>query len=173
MRDSASPESSALACVTLRGNPSSTTPSCASGAFNRAWIMRMVTSSGTRSPRSMYEFASLPSSVPALASDRNMSPVARCLSQSDSASSTAWVPLPAPGAPSSTMINATAPGPLFEEPFVVAHEQLGLELAHCVQRHADHDQQAGAADDAGSGLQVRHLAGQERDDRNEPKEKGA
>src|ERR1700722_1754898 len=72
----------------------------------------------------------------------------------------ACVPLPAPGGPSrmtarpSPCNTPTAPRSavtsatqlsLLYEPFVIPHHQLGLDLLNCIHRHADHDQQRGAA----------------------------
>src|SRR5579859_4174322 len=59
----------------------------------------------------------------------------------------AWVPLPAPTGPSRMRSRgATAPPvPLAaNEAPVVAHDELGFELAHRVQRDADDDQHGGA-----------------------------
>ncbi len=61
---SASSLSSALACGTVRGKPSSRKPSVASASASRSRTMLMVTSSGTSWPASMYRLASTPSGVP-------------------------------------------------------------------------------------------------------------
>src|SRR6185437_10745585 len=85
----------------------------------------------------------------------------------------AWVPLPAPGTPSSTIGGSDLPGagadwgviskarriqlcpvrPAPEdagrargEALVMAHDQLRLDLLHRVHGHPDHDQQRGAAE---------------------------
>ena len=71
-----SSSASASACGMLRGKPSSRKPSPASSEVTRSMIMAIVSSSGTRSPFSMYLSASLPSSLPFSTSARNMSPVA-------------------------------------------------------------------------------------------------
>src|SRR5688500_17391357 len=63
--------------------------------------MSMTVASGTRSPRFMYAAASLPIAVSSLMCWRSRSPLDRCVSPSFSASSSAWVPLPEPGAPTS------------------------------------------------------------------------
>ena len=68
--------SSASACSTLRGKPSSRKPSAHSGPSMQSRIIRMITSSGTSSPRSMYSLACLPSGVPCFTAARSMSPVA-------------------------------------------------------------------------------------------------
>ncbi|SLI25241.1 Uncharacterised protein [Mycobacteroides abscessus subsp. abscessus] len=96
--------SSASAWSTVRGYPSRTNPLAASGSFTRASTMRLVTSLGTRSPASMYFWASRPSGVCWLMFARNRSPVEMCGTPSFSDSRTAWVPLPAPGGPSSTTL---------------------------------------------------------------------
>ncbi len=90
------------ACGTLRGKPSSRKPACASVSCRRLCTIAIVTSSGTRSPRSMNALACLPSSVPVLTLNLKMSPVeilgiARC-----EAMNWACVPLPAPGGPTRT-----------------------------------------------------------------------
>src|ERR1700694_4274596 len=85
----------------------------------------------------------------------------------------AWVPLPAPTGPSRMRSRGgTAPSsPLAaNEPPVVAHDELGFELAHRVQGYADHDQHGSAGDgerlESGRGLheirQHRHDAEEER-----------
>src|ERR1700716_2876387 len=61
----------------------------------------------------------------------------------------AWVPLPAPTGPSKMRSRGgTAPSsPLAaNEAPVVAHDELGFEMAHRVEGHADHDQDGGAGD---------------------------
>src|SRR5438477_9123200 len=57
----------------------------------------------------------------------------------------AWVPLPAPGGPTSTSLTRAprgvrSPPPLPEEPFVVALHELALDLFDRLQAHADDDQ---------------------------------
>ena len=66
---------SSSAWATLRGKPSSRKPSFASGWASRSRTIAMVTSSGTRSPASMYFLAVWPSSVPPETLARKMSPV--------------------------------------------------------------------------------------------------
>src|ERR1700693_3714660 len=72
----------------------------------------------------------------------------------------ACVPLPAPGGPSkiparpspckiptpprSAVTSATQLSLLYKS-FVVPHHQLGLDLLNCIHRHADYDQERGAA----------------------------
>src|SRR4029450_3474032 len=62
----------------------------------------MTMSSGTRSPRSMYSSPALPSSVPLATSSRSRSPVAILARSKWSAIRVAWVPLPAPGGPTTS-----------------------------------------------------------------------
>ena len=61
-------------------------------------------SSGTSSPASMYRPSLLPSSEPLARSARKTSPLDRCTMPNCSASLLAWVPLPAPGGPISTIL---------------------------------------------------------------------
>src|SRR6476469_9247016 len=106
----------------------------------RLRTMRLVTSSGTYSPWSMYSWAFLPSSVPWDTFARKMSPVEMAGMPKWSATCLAWVPLPAPGGPiRMSLISA-------QESFVVALLQLALDLLHRVQRDADHDEQRGATE---------------------------
>src|SRR4051812_30107098 len=125
----------------------------------------MITSSGTSSPASMYCLAFLPSSVPLATASRRMLPVAKYGRPKSCVRRSAWVPLPAPGGPirirfssdtgalaASFRTGASRPpvpgrsGILLQEAFVVAHHQLGLELLHGVEGHADDDQQRGSAE---------------------------
>src|SRR3954453_20619209 len=109
--------------------------------------MRLVTSSGTYSPASMYRLASTPSGVPWETLARKMSPVEMAGILKCSATYLAWVPLPAPGGPISTSL-IEAPGDCgsSQESFVVALLQLALDLLHRVQRDTHHDQDRGAAE---------------------------
>ena len=68
--------SSASAWPVVRGNPSRMNPSAASSLETRSAIKSTITSSGTRSPRSMNSFALVPSSLPSRTAARRMSPVA-------------------------------------------------------------------------------------------------
>ena len=86
----------------VRGNPSSRKPCTASGSASRSETIATVISSGTRSPASMYALACCPSSVLPLTLARKMSPVEMAGTPSLPAMICAWVPLPAPGGPSST-----------------------------------------------------------------------
>ena len=60
----------------VRGKPSRMKPSAASAESIRSAITPTITSSGTRSPRSMYSLAVRPSSVSSRTAARRMSPVA-------------------------------------------------------------------------------------------------
>src|SRR5262247_2061117 len=62
----------------------------------------------------------------------------------------AWVPLPAPTGPSRTTSSARESAP--NEAPVVTHDELRLELAHGVERDADHDQHRRALN--GQGLEA-------------------
>src|SRR3990167_5842790 len=84
----------------VRGKPSKRKPLTQS-----AWVMRsltrlMIRSSETRPPLSITLLAFRPSSVPALTAARSMSPVEICGIPNFLVMKPAWVPLPAPGAPS-------------------------------------------------------------------------
>ena len=88
---------------TVRGNPSSRKPGWASSSASRSRTMAIVTSSGTRSPASMYFFASTPSSVCWATLARKMSPVEICGIPKCLAMWAACVPFPAPGGPTRTV----------------------------------------------------------------------
>src|SRR3954449_7124625 len=106
--------------------------------------MRLVTSSGTYSPASMYRLASRPSGVPWETLARKMSPVEMAGILKCSATNFAWVPLPAPGGPMiSRRMRSVS---LAQESFVVALLELALDLLHGVERHADHDEDRRAAE---------------------------
>src|SRR3954465_13515515 len=158
--------SSASACWSWRGKPSRRKPSSVSDSASRSRITPMMTSSGTRSPRSMYSFACLPRSVCSLTALRSMSPVATYASGKSSWRRSAWVPLPAPGGPSRMRLSSdigegiettrARRGPrrgrgrapyLLQEALVVAHHQLRLELLHRVEGDAHDDEQRGAAEE--------------------------
>ena len=95
--------SRATAWADVRGKPSRMKPFSVSASCKRSVTKPMITSSGTRSPASMYDFAFCPSGVPAFTAARSMSPVEMCGSLNSSTSLAACVPLPAPGAPNNTM----------------------------------------------------------------------
>src|SRR2546426_506789 len=146
--------SSASAWGIVRGKPSRMKPRLASGWASRSAMSPTITSSGTSAPRSMKALASRPRGVPLVTASRSMSPVATCGTLHSRASSRAWVPLPAPGGPRKTRRTpgsaprerARARARPLEETLVVAHQQVRLHLAHGVERDADHDQEAGAAE---------------------------
>src|SRR5690348_17656987 len=108
--------------------------------------MSMVTSSGTRSPRSMKLFASRPSSVPCPTLARKMSPVEILGTCRCSAMNWACVPLPAPGGPTRTRRTSESPGASSEEALVVAQHELALDLLHGLQPDADDDEHSCAAE---------------------------
>src|SRR5215475_7719195 len=159
---SASSLSSADACGTVRGNPSSRKPSAASGSASRSRTMLIVTSSGTSWPESMYRLASFPSGVPCWTLARKMSPVEIFGTDRCEAMNSACVPLPAPGGPTSTSLMGSPPSArilpyarltaacaargLPEEPFVVALHELALDLLHSLQADTDDDQYGGATE---------------------------
>src|SRR6185503_15922599 len=148
---SAKASSSALACAPLRGNPSRIAPFAASAFENRSSSIRIVMSSGTSWPRSMNRRASRPMADPSRTAARNRSPVAMFGMPSFSARRDAWVPFPAPGAPSRTMTfiarrrSPQPRPPSSDEAFVVAHHQLGFDLLHGLDDDGYDDQQARAA----------------------------
>src|SRR5689334_12078291 len=100
-----------------------------------------------------------------------MSPLATWVTPNSSDSQTAWVPLPAPGAPINTTYTVSFSFRSADEPAVVAHQELGLELAHGVQHHAHDDQEARTGQ--GQRLHVGELLGQERQHRDDAEEHGA
>src|SRR5688572_33258476 len=116
-----------------------------------------MVASSTSAPEAMIPCTLLPSSVPEETAWRSMSPVEIAGTPSWPASSSACVPLPAPGGPSRTMRGRplrAIPGPgvgpslappatdatLLHEPFVVAHHELAFDLLDRVHRDADHDE---------------------------------
>src|SRR6266508_2455710 len=159
---------SASAWPTVRGNPSSTKPLKQSRSARRSVTMAMTTSSGTRSPASMYPCAVRPRGVSLATCSRKMSPVDTCPHRKCVASRTAWVPLPAPGGPSMTRRMAAATGPAGrvpprrspQETLVVAHQELGLDLFHRLQTDAHGDQDGGPAEG-----ELLDVAGRQRDER--------
>src|SRR5947209_9568653 len=138
---SSSRSSRIFACGTLRGNPSSRNPLVASSSASRSRTMPTVISSGTRSPASMYFFASLPSGVPWLTFARKMSPVEILGTPRWAETNSACVPFPAPGGPTRTSLM-----PLPEEALVVAQHELALDLLRRVQADTDEDQHRRAAE---------------------------
>src|SRR3954469_6405686 len=126
----------------------------------RARTIRLVTSSGTYSPASMYSSAFLPRGVPRETLARKMSPVEIAGMPKWSATTLAWVPFPAPGGPMRiSLISA-------QEPFVVALLELALDLLHRVEGDADHDQDRRASEREVL-VRVHQRDGDERDQRDE------
>src|SRR5215210_6727725 len=122
-----------------------------------------MVASSTSSPDAMIPFTFCPSAVPELTASRSISPVEIAGTPSWLASRVAWVPLPAPGGPSRTILGRplraipklvagslsappTTDATLFHEPFVVAHHELAFDLLDRIHRHADHDEERGAAE---------------------------
>src|SRR5919205_2942430 len=137
--------------------------------------MRIVSSSGTSVPALRMGRSSPASGDSDFSSARNMSPVEICGSPRRSWSRRACVPFPAPGAPMRTMIfdirgDCRMPGLSCrfqlrpgirrlvlssaaaqaaarpEEAFVVAHDELRLDLRDGVHGDADQDQERRAAE---------------------------
>src|SRR3990170_8436234 len=85
---------------------------------------------------------------------RNRSPVATCGMPSRSERMSAWVPLPAPGAPSRTTTvtrlgRRPPPGTVAassDEAFVVAHHELRFDLLHRLDDDRHDDQQPRTAE---------------------------
>src|SRR3954464_550004 len=158
--------------------------------------MPRMTESGTRSPRSMYAFASRPRLVPCLRAARRTSPVAIFGMPRRSDSLSACVPLPAPGGPSSTMIIAVTPkrfggafgssernlesaagctpsesySALLHEAVVLPEQQMLIDLSHGVERDTDHDQQRRPAEPE---RHVDRIGNEHRQQRNERQEQRA
>src|SRR3954470_24881924 len=112
----------------------------------RLRTMRLVTSSGTYSPASMYRFASIPSGVPWDTLARKMSPVEIAGILKCSAMNFAWVPLPAPGGPMISSRTECSLGSSAQESFVVALLELALDLLHRIERDTHHDEDRGATE---------------------------
>src|SRR4051794_25957646 len=102
-------------------------------------------SSPTRPPASMTDLALTPNSVPAATAARSMSPVEMWGTTKCWARRMAWVPLPAPCRPSMTrrtpsvmalLGRALGLGLGVQEPLVVAHHQLPVDLLHGLDGHA-------------------------------------
>src|SRR4029450_12808577 len=76
---------------------------------HRSLVISISMSSGTRSPRSMYSLATVPSCVPLATCSRSRSPVAILARSKWAEIRDAWVPLPAPGGPISSTRMAAPP----------------------------------------------------------------
>ena len=138
---SASMRSSASACGSVRGKPSSRKPAAVSGsAMPLARACAMVTSSGTSSPR-LHVPCALSPSARARRVWRAEHVAGRDVRQPAAAQTrAAWVPFPAPGGPEDQVERHR-----LQEALVVAHRQLRLHLPHGVERHTHDDQDRGAA----------------------------
>src|SRR5436190_5172022 len=150
---SASAVSRAPAWIRVRGKPSRMAPARASGCSRRSRKTRTIVSSGTSWPRLMYRSASRPSAVPLATAARSRSPDASTGTPRWRERTGACVPLPAPGDPRSTTTviggggePARRPTSSSNESFVVAHEELRLDLLHRLDDDTDDDQQARAAE---------------------------
>ena len=91
--------SSAFACTRVLGKPSNKKPFSVSDSANLSLTIPFVTSSGTSSPLSIYDFASRPNAVSFFMAARNMSPVEICGILYFAMIFSACVPFPAPGRP--------------------------------------------------------------------------
>src|ERR1044072_2425748 len=123
-------------------------PRRASDCASRPRTISEVVASSTRLPRASVASTLWPSSLPAFTAWRNISPVEIAGTPRREASSAACVPFPEPGGPKSSRRSAASapdPPPLHEA-LVVAHHQLALDLLQEVHRHADDDEQRGAAE---------------------------
>src|SRR6476620_11009581 len=100
----------------------------------------------------MNRRAASPTGEPSRTAARNRSPVATCGTPRCSARMGAWVPLPAPGPPRrTTTVIAGSNGPdrtarSPDEPFVVTHHQLRLDLFHRLHDDRDDDEEARSAE---------------------------
>src|SRR5690606_17258561 len=113
-----------------------------SGDLMRFSMICVVMSSGTSFPSAIMPSTSRPSSVPSLTSCLKMSPGAMCKRPNLSATSFAWVPLPAPGGPKNKSFTVTAS---LQKAFIIAHYQLSLNLLHGLKRYTHHNQQRSTA----------------------------
>src|ERR1019366_9534859 len=145
------------ACGTVRTTPSRIRPRACWGAAIVSRMIPMITSSGTRSPRSYAALALRPSGVRAAIDARITSPVEIFGMPRSAAIRSPCVPLPEPGGPSSTTIigrslEATlrAPAephaPLLHEAVVLPQQQVLLHLRERVERNTDHDEQRRSAE---------------------------
>ena len=143
-RASRAPRSSASAWPTVRGKPSSRKPSSPSSSI-LSRIIAMTSSSGTRSPLSMYSLALTPSSVLVLLVLAQQVAGADVGQPEVLAQARGLGALTGPGRTEEDEVQL-AHRRLLQEAFVVAHHQLRLELLHGVEGHADHDQERRAAE---------------------------
>src|SRR5213076_1656707 len=108
---SPSVSSTSSAWAAVRGKPSKTAPSLASGFASSSLMRLKITASGTSLPSSMYFFACAPSGVFSFTAARRMSPVVILGRLRRSARILPWVPLPDPGAPRRRTNKGSAPEP--------------------------------------------------------------
>src|SRR5579862_3183028 len=140
-------------------------PFSQSGRSIRSSTIRLTVSSGTSPPDCMTPAISFPISSPAAKCSRSMSPVEMWATPRDCRRSLAWVPFPEPGGPNIMrhslerggaigwargLSDTASPPPYPARPrrksFIVAHDQLRLDLVDGVHGHAHHNQQRGAAE---------------------------
>src|ERR1044071_5930148 len=117
-------------------------------------MIPIIRSSPTSCPCDMIALARSPIAVPSWTASRRISPVEIFGIDRLRAICSACVPLPAPGGPNRMRCSANpnlrpppADARLFHEAVVMPHDQLRLDLLHLVHRHADDDQQRGAAEE--------------------------
>src|SRR5262249_6557294 len=120
------------------------------GSSVRSRTSPIMTGSGTSNPWSINFLASSPRGVRFAIASRSMSPVEIRAHPRSLASRRPWVPLPTPGGPNSTTCtshpHAATNAAALDNPFVVPHEQVRLDLLQRVERDAHHDQHAGPAE---------------------------
>src|SRR5258708_4622290 len=160
------------------GKPSSRKPRAVSAAASRAPMASKMSSSPTSWPLSMNSLARLPKGVFEAMAPRRMSPVPMCGMRNTAERRCACVPLPTPGGPKkrrfspNACLRADGAGPPRPAPptaadarsaragesFVVPRDEMRLDLLDGVERDADDDHEARAAEVEGH----LHLLVQER-----------
>src|SRR5579883_1078053 len=126
-------------------------PSRASFCVSRSRRTPFTRSSGTSAPFDMYSCALSPSGVFFSWASRRRSPVETWTALASARTRFACVPLPPPGAPKNArriLASPAADAARLHEAFVVAHEEVRLDLLDHVERDADDDQDARAAEEA-------------------------
>src|SRR5579875_3574775 len=133
-------------------------PCWQSGSVMRAWTSWLTSSSGTSLPDLIRALLISPMGSPASIWRRSISPVEMCGPVMQCwRNSLACVPLPEPGGPKRMMAGgcnrlhgsaAATPDPsrARRKAFVMAHDKLRLNLVDGVHRHADDNEQCGAAE---------------------------
>src|ERR1700761_1326903 len=139
-------------------------PDRQSGSAIRFSTSSLTHSSGTSFPDFSRRSECFPRSSPASMCVRNMSPVEICGPLMQCFNNFAWVPFPEPGEPNRIMAGtgelrvfslnrldcAAAPAAntagARREPFVMAHDELRLDLIDGVHCDPNHDQQRGASE---------------------------